>query len=156
MNIKTKRISNYKVYYLPIIIIIGGLFIFMFFYNNKYTNLVKYFEDLLNVRIDKFVDEVEGEVLHNWKEEYMSIKIKVMDEYKNEILKVLEDRFVKREISEFEKAGYDNSSFAIEMRQNIIDSLFVYYDFGKTSKTRSIHIYVTYDKDNNMYIYAFG
>lgn len=142
------------------VICIISCFVFVgicFFIKEEKINIIECLEENLNIDFTKYVDEINGDITSDVQEESPKIKMKVNKEFEDEIIKKLdENKEIKKfDISTYNMPGYRGHEYAVEMKENDIKHIYSFFIEGKKAKTRSVEIYVTYNKEAIMYIYVF-
>ena len=148
------------------IIVIGGM-IGLAIYNSvatttdkskticKSDDLIQYLEKAWNIELEDYVEDVIGEVkMHEDEEDTGVIKVKVLREYEETVIKLLKDN-----LGEITGNPYDRvPPFPSNSLVNEVETKEWRYTFsrsreGKYAKTRLIYLLIVYD-DDGMYIYA--
>ena len=147
------------------IIVIGGM-IGLAIYNSvatttdksktisKSNDLIQYLEKAWNIELEDYVEDAIGEVkMHEDEEDTGIIKVKVLKEYEETVIKFLKDN-----LGEITGNPYDSvPPFPSNSLVNEVETKEWRYTFsrsreGKYAKTRLLFVYVVYD-DSGMYIY---
>lgn len=128
-----------------------------FFIKEEKINIIECLEENLNIDFTIYVDEINGDTTSDVREQSPKIKMKVNKEFEDEIIKKLDENkeITKFDISTYNMPGYQGHEYAVEMKENDIKHIYSFFIEGKKAKTRSVEIYVTYNKEAIMYIYVF-
>ena len=118
--------------------------------------MVQYLEDLLDIELSDYVEVAEGRVtIKEGEEDEAIIKIKVLEEYEETVLKLLEENSDEEDIKSDTYAAEILNTFSERFESNNWQHVYTCFLFGKYAKTRLIFIFVAYDEEG-MYVYFWG
>ena len=147
------------------IIVIGGM-IGLAIYNSvatttdksktisKSNDLIQYLEKAWNIELEDYVEDAIGEVkMHEDEEDTGVIKVKVLKEYEETVIKFLKDNLGEITGNPYDSVPpFPSNSLVKEVETKEWKYTFSCFGEGKYAKTREIFVYVVYD-DGGMYIY---
>ena len=140
---------------LLIAVSIYGTYIYLF-HNNKYYDLIKYEEKLLDTHIQNYIENVDGYIILD-ESEYAVAKMKVKKGCEEDIIKKFDEEFGMRIVPKSPPLAYPGSRLEYELNTKSPEYLYELLLPGTNGQvTRDVCIFIVKDGDGFMYIYFMG
>lgn len=150
--------KNILIIILSILFVGGIVFGIIFFkdaFNRSNNELIKYEEELLDIKISDCIEKATGKVnTYDEYEDYADIVFKIKDGKYEELKSIIDEKF-----SNFKKgeSSYDMYEKMFRMKKGDLELTDIYGKFltGKRAKTREVFAFF-YIEDGSYYLYLMG
>lgn len=126
------------------------------YYNNIYHNLIKYEEKLLDIKLENYIENVDGYIILDTAE-YAVVKMKVIKGCEENIIKKFDEEFGMRIVPQSPSLAYPTTLLEYELNTKKPEYLYELLLPGTNGQmTRDVRIFIVKDGDEFMYIYFIG
>ncbi len=123
---------------------------------NKYYNLVYYEEKLLDIKLEDYVENVDGYIILDYAE-YAVVKMRVIKGCEEAVTKKFDEEFGMRIVPESPPLIYPQVNLEYELNTKKPEYLYELLLPGTNGQmTREVNIFIVKDVDGFMYIYIMG
>lgn len=154
-----KKIIKICLIFISEILLMGasiyGTYIY-YFNNSKYHDLIKYEEKLLDIKIENYIENVDGYIILD-EAEYAIVKLKIKKNHEENVIKIFDEEFGAHILSQSPPLTYPTNSLEYELNTKTPEYLYELLLPGTHGQmTRDVSIFIINDKDGYMYIYILG